>query len=393
MNGSQQLNHLIVIGGGVIENDGESFYVKAAVERYLNELATYFPEVTFMGVKSSGTRQYTSKLDTTIIQAIPYTIKTLLFISIGLFIKMVRSSKKNTAVLLYIPHIPLLPIMPFLRLLSGRFIVYVAGDWVGIEEELKRRGKGWRVPIDNASVIFPLRCADAVLVRGTKLLMQVKQYNSHVVESLPVVPWQKASYARYDTCNGKYIMLLYVGKLLKGKGLSVILDAMKMLCDQKSDYFNRLRLAVVGSGADERKLRQYAEDLKLEHVVAFKGYVDDPEILSEIYGSADIFIMPSIDSEGLPRVIEEAQMHGLPVISSHNGGVPLTYKDRKDILIVPRADVTAMAEAIKEIVENEVFRQELIRNGSARVEKRLSGKTAARQHADVILNTSNSRAK
>jgi len=385
MNSRRELNHLIVIGGGVIETHEESYYVKAAVARYLNELATYFPQVSFIGVKNSGARQYTTKLDSEIIKPIPYTIKTLLFIFIGLFIKMLRSSKKNTAVLLYTPQMPLLPIMPFLRLLSSRFIVYVAGDWIEIAEELKLRRKGWRVPMDNASVTFPLRWADAVLVRGAKLLKQVKRYNSRVIESLPIVPWDSSQVERSDSCKGNHINLLYVGKLLKGKGLTVILDSMKIICSRKAEQFHKIKLNVVGSGADDEELRRYAEDLNLTNITDFKGYIDNPEILSEIYCSADIFIMSSIDSEGLPRVIEEAQLHGLPVIATNNGGVPLLYENRENILLVPRQDAAALADAISEIVENVVLRQKLIRNGLAFAESRLTSKTAARQHAEVIL--------
>jgi len=75
----------------------------------------------------------------------------------------------------------------------------------------------------------------------------------------------------------------------------------------------------------------------------------------------DIFVLPSI-KEGLPYVILEAGLAGLPVITSNVGGIPEIIEDGKDGLLVPPKDPEALAEAIKRLVDDKSLRDTLAAN-------------------------------
>jgi glycosyltransferase involved in cell wall biosynthesis len=75
--------------------------------------------------------------------------------------------------------------------------------------------------------------------------------------------------------------------------------------------------------------------------VKFTGFCDDlPAALSAM----DIFAQPSVQQEGLPTAILEAQAAGLPVIASDIGGVSESVHGG---LLVPPGDATALADALE----------------------------------------------
>jgi len=391
--GRVEIDHLIVLGMSPIVRRNAEFFVKTAIGHYLEELSCYFPKLTYVAGKSrdqyySKDQYYSRPLQTARIVPIQWDFKLGLRSYIDLLRELMGLRHSRIAVLLQVPQTRILPLVPFFRFYARRFIAYVAGDWIEINRELRKRGKAWRVPLDNTAAVLPIRWADSVLVRGPELLRKVRPYNANVVESPPIVAWQRSRMLRTDTCQGECVSLLYVGKLLVSKGLDVLFEALLHLRANRPALADRLRLSILGTGEDESILKNKVRDMGLDSKVEFWGYVDDPEVLSRVYSHADILIVPSKDSEGLPRVVEEGLLHGLPVIATKVGGTPLAYRDGEELLIVPPGNAKALAEAIEDIEGNKMLRQRLVLNGSRRVQMRYSGHTAAWQHAEVILGRS-----
>lgn len=75
----------------------------------------------------------------------------------------------------------------------------------------------------------------------------------------------------------------------------------------------------------------------------------------------DIFVLPSL-KEGLPYVILEAGLAGLPVITSNVGGIPEIIENGKDGLLVPPANPEELAIAIKKLIEDKTLRENLAKN-------------------------------
>jgi glycosyltransferase involved in cell wall biosynthesis len=99
------------------------------------------------------------------------------------------------------------------------------------------------------------------------------------------------------------LRLLFVGRLKKHKGISLILDAMHKL------PYNAVSLKIVGDGECRKDLENQAKDLDVQ----FVGFKHDP---STFYREADLFIHPGLGPEGLPLVSLEAMSWGLPCIFS-----------------------------------------------------------------------------
>ncbi|MCC6795484.1 MAG: glycosyltransferase family 4 protein [Candidatus Hydrogenedentes bacterium] len=98
---------------------------------------------------------------------------------------------------------------------------------------------------------------------------------------------------------------------------------------------------IVGQGPAKAELEEQVQRLGLDRTVKFTGFCDDlPTALSAM----DIFAQPSVQQEGLPTAILEAQAAGLPVIASDIGGVSESVHGG---LLVPPGDATALADALE----------------------------------------------
>lgn len=106
--------------------------------------------------------------------------------------------------------------------------------------------------------------------------------------------------------------LLYVGQLIRRKGVHVLVDALASL--GAMDW----RLHIAGSGPEEPALRQQVAALGLESRVVFHGYKQTPA-LAPIMAACDMLVMPS-QSEVWGLVVNEALAAGLFVVAGQTAG-------------------------------------------------------------------------
>ena len=150
-------------------------------------------------------------------------------------------------------------------------------------------------------------------------------------------------------------IILFVGRLVKIKGIEYLIDAMKNIDAQ---------LIIVGEGPLERELKERAKEI--QEKVLFLGGKNHNE-LPTIYASSDIFVIPSITleggiTEGTPTVIAEALASGLPIIGTNTGGIPQAIENKKNGFIIPDKDSVAIEEKIKILLSDDEVRQKMSNN-------------------------------
>jgi glycosyltransferase involved in cell wall biosynthesis len=99
-----------------------------------------------------------------------------------------------------------------------------------------------------------------------------------------------------------------VGYVCERKGQYLIIEALPSLLRT----FPRLRVILVGGGADIPVLAKWARELGVDGHVTFCGAQDD---VDPLFQQMDAFVLPS-SAEGLPIAPIEALAHGLPVIAT-----------------------------------------------------------------------------
>jgi glycosyltransferase involved in cell wall biosynthesis len=154
-----------------------------------------------------------------------------------------------------------------------------------------------------------------------------------------------------------------VANLRKVKGLEVFIEAAKKL----SDLFFDLRFAVVGEGPERGFLEKLAADLGIGHRVHFLGSRRD---IPEILASFDIGVLCS-HYESFSNSILEYMAAGLPVVCTDVGGAREVITDGVNGFLVPPDDPVALADSIRNIIEQDLFLQ-FGRANRARVEEGFS---------------------
>jgi len=159
----------------------------------------------------------------------------------------------------------------------------------------------------------------------------------------------------------------FVGRMLPGKGLSVLADALISLRQES------WRVLLVGDGptrADfERRLSE-AGLLDRAELVGAISYDQVPDYFKRM----DVLVMPTKTTnkirEQFGRVLVEAMATGIPVIGSSSGAIPEVIGDAG--LIFPEDDGQVLAGALKQLLADPRLRERLARSGRMRVEKNYS---------------------
>jgi glycosyltransferase involved in cell wall biosynthesis len=134
-----------------------------------------------------------------------------------------------------------------------------------------------------------------------------------------------------------------VGRLAKTKGHSYLLGAFA----EVRKRIPEARLVIVGGGQLQDDLVRKAVDLGLSDSVILTGLRSD---VLEILNGFDVFVFPSL-AEGLPLALLEAMAARLPVIATNVGGVPEVINDTDCGMLVPPADLPALAGAMIKIAQ------------------------------------------
>ena len=128
--------------------------------------------------------------------------------------------------------------------------------------------------------------------------------------------------------------LLYVGQLIRGKGVHLLLKAMARLPATRT-------LDVVGVGNMEPKLRRLAAQLGIAGRVRFRGFQENPQ---DWMRAAKCVVVPSFWQEPYGLVAAEAVALGCRVVAFAIGGLPEACHGKATL--VPPGDVDALARAL-----------------------------------------------
>jgi len=140
--------------------------------------------------------------------------------------------------------------------------------------------------------------------------------------------------------------LLSVGRLISAKGVSNLLKAVHTLVDWRKDP----KLVIAGEGPLRSPLEKQAVRLRIENRVSFRGFVSQ-QTLPSLYKECDVFVLPSL-YDSRPKVLVEAALSGLPIITTRVGSVSDLVREEETALIVPPNDPKALARSICELIDD-----------------------------------------
>ncbi len=171
-------------------------------------------------------------------------------------------------------------------------------------------------------------------------------------------------------------IFLFVGRLVKFKGVDILLNALKIANSEKP-----ARLLVVGEGEEKGALQELAKALHVEDKVDFIGATPNPfSYMSKVTA----LVLPSL-VEGLANVILEALTCGCPVISTDclSGPAEILQGGQYGVL-VPPADEEALAAAMLKLLQDHELRTKLAELGPQRA-KDFDAPKIVKQYEQLIM--------
>lgn len=157
--------------------------------------------------------------------------------------------------------------------------------------------------------------------------------------------------------NSDKFQLLFLSNMIKTKGVFTLLEACEILKDKIEFECN----FIGGWGdIDAEKFTKEVENKNLSSFVKFYGalYGKDKD---NFLKSSDIFIFPTFN-ECFPLVLLEAMQHGLPCISTNEGGIT-DIIDNNTGIIIEKENPQALADAIFHLYKNTEMRKKMGYNG------------------------------
>ncbi len=184
--------------------------------------------------------------------------------------------------------------------------------------------------------------------------------------------------------NGEVPLILSVARLCEKKGLEFLIEACHLLVDHGVNFQCR----IVGYGPLEDKLQKMIVSLGLQDRVFLRGKMTQDQ-LATLYPQADLFVLPCLvlkngDQDGIPNVLFEAMVCGVPIISTEIAGVRELIEHQKNGLLVEQRNAPALADAMELLIGSPGLRKELARQGRQTVLGGFTRESSARNVYNIL---------
>lgn len=205
-------------------------------------------------------------------------------------------------------------------------------------------------------------------------------------EKIKTVPWgadinelhpQKYSEKlREELGIGKSAFALFVGRLVRRKGIKYLLKAFQLALEESD-----IKLIILGEGPQKKKMINLLKSLGINEKVDFVGEKPESE-LQKFYASCDFVVAPSIGEEAFGLVIPEAMASGKPIIAGNIEAYSEVFVEDTGFLVSPR-DTSQLKEKIVRLAEDDQLREEMGERGRKEAVERYSWKKTADRTLEV----------
>jgi glycosyltransferase involved in cell wall biosynthesis len=254
------------------------------------------------------------------------------------------------------------------RLFRRPAFLLVVGDLRAALPSMRYRGLKrvlWRAytELEEWNVDWMVRRA-LTFANGPALAAKHARRGRRVVQTTTTTIGGRDIASRLDTCERTRVRALTVSRIDPRKGLRVLPAVVRRLVDDGID----LTLDIIGPavgrpGRDERAaIVESVNGFGVADRVSIVGAMELDRLLPA-YRRYDVFVLPTLPGEGIPRVLLEAMSAGLPVVTTRVAGIPGLVTHDTNGLLVDEPTVDAIAGALARVVRNASLRRTLIANG------------------------------
>jgi glycosyltransferase involved in cell wall biosynthesis len=146
--------------------------------------------------------------------------------------------------------------------------------------------------------------------------------------------------------------IAFAGRLAYEKGVDTLLNAYKLVIEQRPDAL----LLIAGEGPESGRLRKIAEQLDAK--IEFLGH-QPREIVERRFNAAWVQVVPSRGSEAFGNAAAEAMMRGTALVASAKGGFTEYVQHEQTGLLVAPDDHAALGSMLLKVLGDREYAESL----------------------------------
>ena len=241
------------------------------------------------------------------------------------------------------------------KLLNKKVIVFFRGWNEQVELKIK----------NNKILLFLFKSynlADSYIVLGEVFINKLTQMglkdkgNFNMLTTIANdLFWNENAILNKIKSETKKITLLFLSRFVPKKGIFFTIDVFSEL---RKKYDN-INLIMAGDGILLDEAKYYVEKNGIDNVT-FTGYVDDKK-KHYLLSNASIFIFPT-EEEGLPNVVLEAMLYGLPVLTRDVGALKEIVKNEENGFCFEESDLNVFVSACERLIEDKYLYRKIAVN-------------------------------
>lgn len=203
-----------------------------------------------------------------------------------------------------------------------------------------------------------LRWAKEITATTSFLASHVERYANRSPEVI-AFGVETEIFRRRKSVKQKCVVISFIKHLKEKYGPRFLLQAVPLMLDKTENII----VNIVGTGPQEKYLRELTKQLRIQRYVKFLGGIPHERVV-EVLEETDIFVMPSIyESEVFGVAAIEASAMEVPVIASDLGGIREAVVDGVTGILTPPGDERAIADACLSLIIDQSLRRKMGKRG------------------------------
>ncbi len=372
--------------------DGTLRELEGSFARYVDSLAPYFDEISLcvpVMPRPSGEGTAIRAKNVTLASMPPFEGPVQFYPKLPIVLPKLLAWVRGLDVLhCRVPTPAASFAFAFARMLSKPAFILVVGDLRALLPSMPYRGVKkilWRgyTEFEEAGMQW-MADRSLAFANGGALTEKHSRPNHPVIQTTTTTISASDIATRTDTCLSRPVRILTVSRIDPRKGLRVLPAAMEQLAARGIDATIDIVGPSIGGPGDEEK-RAIAAEAAARHVesrVNVVGAVPLEQLLP-LYRKYDVFVLPTLPGEGIPRVLLESMTSGMPVITTRVSGIPSLITHEVNGLLMDDNSGASVAAAVQRVVSDSALRQRLIANGYETARGRTLEAQAAKMMAAV----------
>lgn len=224
------------------------------------------------------------------------------------------------------------------------------------------------------------RFEESVLSNSNRIVAlngNVKDYlNNKGFKNIDIIPNAINPNEYSDQGNGNFI--LYTGRLSKVKGINYLIKAFLELGTE----FEDTELLIVGSGPEEKQLKENLKGHKFENKIKFIPMLNKTK-LKEYLSRCSVLVLPSL-FETFGIVLIEAMASGKPVIASNIPGPNEIIENGYNGFLFEKENHKELTNCLKLLLSDNSLQKKIGKNAKKTVEERYTFEKVAEEYLNVF---------